>query len=316
MAEQIAQDAAAQGGGPLGIQRRVDDMSAHDHRHARVDGRAERLEVGPQFVVRPRVDGDAVVTVGLGAAVPGEVLGAGGDAPPLGGGDPGPQVAGGQRRFGAEGPGAHDRVARMVLEVGDRRVGDRDAERGQMPGQGVGAAAGQRGIVGHSERERSGHLGSPGTHQVPDPPALVVDPHEQVGPQGPQLRGEPPHLLRVPHVAGEQDDAAEPSVDEPLQLVRNPGRPVEPRDETAVSGLVEIDGQTGGTCGRMRGGGHSAHLLARSSISQQGDGSFIQYEDGDGPGRNVPEVPSSPTPTPPTPASLVGHRRRTGGCPW
>src|SRR3546814_19883821 len=65
------------------------DMGAPQRRHARGDGRAERFEADEDLVVRPRVDGQAVVAVGGRAAVAGEVLGAGGYASALGGGDPG-----------------------------------------------------------------------------------------------------------------------------------------------------------------------------------------------------------------------------------
>jgi hypothetical protein len=265
--QQAAQDAGAQRGRAVGIQRGEHDMRAHQHRHAYGDRGPEGVEV--EFVVRPWVDRHIVVAVGDGAPVPREVLGAGGDSARLSGGDPGAQMPGDQLRVGAERAGAHDRVQRMVLQVGDRGVRGRDAERGQVSGQCVGTPGGEPGVVHDAQGEGAGDFGCARAHQVADAAALVVDGHQEIGPEAAQRVREFADLFRVANIAREQDDAAEAAVDEPLQSVGDGRGSVESGDEAAVDRLVQVGREGGRTTGvRVLGVGHLGNPLVHPTESQ------------------------------------------------
>ena len=69
--------------------------------------------------------------------------------------------------------------------------------------------------------------------------ALVIDRDDQIGPLGPQGRGQRGHLLRAGDVAGEQDDRAEPAGDGPPQLVGG-GRPAEADDQRAGRITIQL----------------------------------------------------------------------------
>ena len=142
------------------VERGHQQVAGHHRLHPGGDGGAERGQLaGVQPVPVGGDPGQVVVGVDAGVAVPGEVLGAGGDAGGLEPADPGGGVPGDQRRVGAEGADADHRVVGVGVDVGVRGVVEGDPRarpaRRRGPGRPPRSAPGRRPRRGRSCRAGS-----------------------------------------------------------------------------------------------------------------------------------------------------------------
>lgn len=199
-------------------------MRGHHGLGPRRDGRPEGHQLTGVQGLEVHVDaGHRVVRVDRGVAVPGEVLGAGGDTGGLEALDVRGRVPGDEAGVGPEGPDADDRVARVGVGVGGRRPVQVDAALGEPAAQLLGDGAGQVHVVDRAEGEVAGERGTLPDLQPGDVTAFLVDRDEDVLALGPQLRGERGDLLGRLDVAAEQGDGGEPFADPAQDPVRGGG---------------------------------------------------------------------------------------------
>ena len=219
-AQQVAQDARAQGGGP-GIVGGQDDVGGHDRPDTGRDrgpkGRQRRAQ--RRRVVRHHRQGP--VRIDGGRAVSREVLGAGADSRGLQAGDERGDVLG--HAVGAVPERSHPdhRVARVAVHVRDRGQVERHPGGGQVASERRRHGAGQVRVVDLAQGQVSGVGASPVRLQPRDLAALLVDGDDQVGASQPQLRAERGDLLPGRDVAGEQDHPAQPVLQPLAQPVGN-----------------------------------------------------------------------------------------------
>ena len=117
-----------------------------------------------------------------GAAVPGEVLGAGGHARALQAGHCRGGVPRHQRGVRAERPGADHRAVRRAEHVGARREVDVDPERGQVGADRPVDRLGQRDVVHRAERGVARVRAAVRVRHPGDVAALLVDRDHRVAP--------------------------------------------------------------------------------------------------------------------------------------
>jgi hypothetical protein len=159
--EEVAQDGRGEGGGRVGRQvrreRGVRHVGGHHETHPDLHGAGEGHEVPLQFRAGRVHAREVVVAVGEGAAVAGEVLGAGEDAAALAALDPGGREARHEFRVVAEAARSDDGVARLVVEVEHGREGGVDADLpaldGGRPPEGEGRGLVAERAEGHGRRE-------------------------------------------------------------------------------------------------------------------------------------------------------------------
>ncbi len=202
-------------------------MRAHDRPRPGGDGGPERREFALAQQVHVGVDPrQRVVRVDRGVAVPGEVLGAGGDAGGLQPLDVGRGVPGDRPGLVAEGPHSDHRVGGVGVDVRGGRPVEVDAALGEPPPQFGGDPAGEVDVVDRAERVVAGE-GGPGADLQPgDVAALLVDGDEDVLALLAQLRGQRGELLRGVDVAAEEADRGE-ALAEPAQQPVGRGGPGE-----------------------------------------------------------------------------------------
>src|SRR5690606_19278495 len=214
-----------------------EEVPGHDGPDALGEGRPERPE--RLFDVAVGDDGHAVVGVDRGVAVPGEVLGAGGDPGGLQAADEGAGVAGDEFGVGAEGAQPDDGVVGVGVDVGGGREVDADAGGGQVLPQVAGERFGQGGVVHDAERVPAGTAAAGADLQPGHLAGLLVGADERVRvlrPQGPREAGD---LFRVRDVAGEQHHSGQPVAEPAPQPF---GRRVtrESRQEDGVGQAEEV----------------------------------------------------------------------------
>ena len=210
-------------------------VAGHDGGRPGLDRGDERGQVTPPQVLQGALDGgDGQVTVRLGPAVAGKVLGARGHPRVLQPGHRRRGVPGHQVRVRAERAGAHGRAVRGTEHVGTGREVEVDAQRRQVPadrqvhraGHGHVVHRAERGVprVGTALRERD-----PG-----DVAAFLVDRDDRFVRRGRAQRGgQDAHLIGGGDVLAEQRDAAQAALERPQDPARSRG-PGERRDEDRV----------------------------------------------------------------------------------
>src|SRR6185437_10624863 len=120
----------------------------HHGAHAGLDRGHERRQVAlDDRVERAEHLGDHVMAVDAGAAVPGKVLGAGGNTSGLQAGNGGGGVPGDQCGVGAEGPGADHRVVGGGVHVHRRSQVQVDAEVSEVGAERTVDRLGQADVV-------------------------------------------------------------------------------------------------------------------------------------------------------------------------
>ena len=250
-AQFVLQDEGRHGGGDVGA-RHVGrgDVGRHNQLRAPLDAGLEGNHLARQHLV-PRLQalGVAVVRVGLGVAVAGEVLDAARDAgifQPL-------QIARDHRRghlrVVAEGTGADDDVLRVGVHVGHGGKVDVEAVAVQVGADSVAAVVGvlriARGTDGAHRLELL-HVEVPVVGDACHAATLLVDAEQRRTVQGPNLRDEGRELRLVLDVVGIEDDAAHG-----VLLVHAPHRGVHGlqfdfadvvRTGVDAAGQVEVDG--------------------------------------------------------------------------
>jgi len=197
------------------------------------DGRRERRQVPQaQFGQRAGDGGQRQVRVGGGAAVPGEMLSAGGHPGPLEARHGRRHMAGNQARVRPEGSGSDHRAAAWREHVGARREVGVDAEpREVAPDRGV-HVAGERHVVGLAEGGVPGVGAARRVRHPGDVAALLVDGDDRLDRRGcAERRGQGGRVAE--DVRAEQRDAGQPLLKRPADPGRRGGAG-ERRDEDGI----------------------------------------------------------------------------------
>ena len=207
VAQQAADHRRADGGGPnrARVETGQGDVGSHDRPRPGRDARPERRQLDP-VEARPgmRDERQPAVRVDVGVAVPGKVLEGGHHAARLQAAHPGRGEARHHRRVLAERARVDDRVAGVVVDVGDRREVDVHAEGPRLDRGDAPRLERQPLVARRPERHRPRERGA-AAQAEPDPGLEVGRVQQRQGREGlkPVVDGRPRHRLsqRRPRVA-------------------------------------------------------------------------------------------------------------------
>ncbi len=227
VSEFVAQDVHHVGGQrrrTLLVELRKEHVRRHDARDPRIHGGAEGRQLDLAQAGEVEIEArQGQVAVEVRVAVSRKMLGAGGEPLALHRFDEGGSMGGDELRGAREAAIADDRVVGVAVDVDDRREVEVETAVEQLRRERAGEVS--RVLDGPAAEDPHRRPLGPGRAQALDPSALLIERDDERGVLGRErveLGHDATHLLRIAHVALEQDHTADPALaHQPREIVRD-----------------------------------------------------------------------------------------------